>query len=129
MGLFEFMAPPAGEDGRTGLRLPGSYDVRLTATVDGAEVATGTATRHTAPDTDVTRTELRPARGDPVYGDLYVPRTPTGRRAAVVVFGGSEGGPGRSSDAPMSWSSAPTPRPPPAPWPRTSPTPWRFTVT
>lgn len=99
MGLFESMVPPAGDTEHQAFAPALRYEVALRATVGGREVATAVATRRTATPAEVTVRELRPAAGDPVYGDLVTPVDTSVRRPAVLVFSGSGGGLTRSTDA------------------------------
>src|SRR5581483_4943151 len=66
------------------------YDVQITATVAGKTVGTATVHR-SAPQQDIITTQLRPASTG-VYGELDLPKTVRGRKPAVLVLGGSEGG-------------------------------------
>ena len=92
MGLFEFMTPDGGvATGFSPAPDRKSYDVRLTATVDGRPVAAATATRLLPAGLGVTDRRLSVAR-DGVAGVLYRPKDTSARKPAVLVFGGSEGG-------------------------------------
>ena len=89
MGLFGLMTPARGSAvffaaGRT-------LDVTLRASVAGKVVAQATAHRRGPADAGVRSRDLRPAAGD-LYGTLFQPAGTSGRRPALVVFGGSEGG-------------------------------------
>lgn len=96
MGLFEFMAPPRGSsvnpaDSAFAPMLEGKpFDVTLQATLGGHVVGRTTVTR-LAVAPGVTKEDLRPAH-DGVYGDLFQPADRHGRKTAVLLFGGSEGG-------------------------------------
>lgn len=90
MGLVESLAPGrVGEPVFATTQFGGP--VMLAATVDGRTVATGTLRRLGPDQTGVTSTDLRPAT-DTIFGTLYEPKDTSARHAAVVVFGGSEGG-------------------------------------
>ncbi|HVD29711.1 MAG TPA: acyl-CoA thioesterase/bile acid-CoA:amino acid N-acyltransferase family protein [Mycobacteriales bacterium] len=91
MGLFQFLTPPSGSPDTTFRSPERGYDLTLQATVDGKVVATGTAHRQSPAAVGVVAKDLRPADAG-VYGTLYLPRDTSVRRAAVLVFGGSEGG-------------------------------------
>lgn len=92
MGLFLFMTPDGGEAPSFGPSPDaGSYEVRLTASVDGKQVAAATATRQLPAGLGVTSERLAVAR-DGVSGVLYRPGKTSARRPALLVFGGSEGG-------------------------------------
>jgi dienelactone hydrolase len=98
MGLFEALTTgdpdPDGE-----FRIGGDgFDVRLRAVVNGRQRATGVAHRATSGPA-VTRKELRPAAADGLYGDLYLPSKPAGKRPAVLVISGGEGGLSTSATA------------------------------
>jgi pimeloyl-ACP methyl ester carboxylesterase len=91
MGLFESLSTgdsdPDGE-----FRIGGAgFDVRLQAEVDGEPRATTVVHRHTSSPV-VTRKELRPATDDGLYGDVYLPTKSTGKRPALLVISGGEGG-------------------------------------
>lgn len=91
MGLFDLMTPDeAGAGAAEFIANPAGYDVNLRVTVAGRTVARGTVHR-VSPDADIVRKQLRPADGG-VYGELDLPRHPTGRKPAILVLGGSEGG-------------------------------------
>ncbi|HEV2888517.1 MAG TPA: acyl-CoA thioesterase/bile acid-CoA:amino acid N-acyltransferase family protein, partial [Jatrophihabitans sp.] len=92
MGLFEFMAPPAGDLTSRYFQQPETgYDVTLVASVGGRRVASATTHRQTWQQAGVTKRQLRPA-ADKVYGELFSPADTGTRHPAVLVFGGSEGG-------------------------------------
>ncbi|HET9172786.1 MAG TPA: acyl-CoA thioesterase/bile acid-CoA:amino acid N-acyltransferase family protein [Actinospica sp.] len=78
----EFFSPPG----------TGAFTIRLSAGVNGHVVGTGTMTRERGTVKPVTETPA--ATG--VYGELFLPAHPTGPKPAVLVFGGSEGGIGRT---------------------------------
>jgi dienelactone hydrolase len=91
MGLFTRMAPPAGSEAAA-FRYPEvGYEVALEAAVDGRVVAGATARRQGPSTAGVVARQLRPAR-DGIYGTVYLPRTTSARRPAVLMFGGSGGG-------------------------------------
>jgi dienelactone hydrolase len=99
MGLFVFMAPPSSHSETTVFLSHGSgYDVALQAKVGDRVAATATAHRQTPAAVGVVEKQLRPASGG-IYGNLYLPKTTAGRRPAVLVFGGSDGGLQRTFDA------------------------------
>ena len=92
MGLFGFMTPDGGSSAAFGPPTDKpSYEVRLTATVEGKQVAAATATRQLPDGLGVTDRQLTLAR-DGVLGVLYRPEDTSARKPAVLVFGGSEGG-------------------------------------
>ncbi|WP_218824759.1 acyl-CoA thioesterase/bile acid-CoA:amino acid N-acyltransferase family protein [Asanoa hainanensis] len=95
MGLFWSMRPVTGDPERSWFS-PGhpetkaAYDVRLTVTAAGREIAARTVTRQwIAPG--VTHRALT-AAADGVAGVLFLPPPGAERRPGVLVFGGSEGG-------------------------------------
>jgi len=96
MGLFEFMAPAKGVPTTSryqvfGLSFLGkNVTVTLRASV-GKDVVGSTSVRRLAIAPGVTTKRFRPA-ADGIYGNLYQPAHPRGRKPAVLVFGGSEGG-------------------------------------
>jgi dienelactone hydrolase len=92
MGLFEFMAPPAGDVTHTYFLEPATgYDVTLAASVAGRKVATATTHRQSWQQAGVTKRQLRLA-ADKVYGELFTPAHTGTPHPAVLLFGGSEGG-------------------------------------
>jgi dienelactone hydrolase len=91
MGLFTLMAPPPGSAPDWFLHPAAGYDVTLQASVGGRVAATATVRRQGPAAVGVVERRLRPARGG-IYGNLYLPRNPAGRRPGVLVFGGSDGG-------------------------------------
>jgi len=92
MGLFEFMAPPAGDRTSEYFQHPATgYDVTLVATVGGRRVAAATTRRQSWQQAGVTRRQLRLPE-DGVYGELFLPASTAVRRPAVLLLGGSEGG-------------------------------------
>jgi dienelactone hydrolase len=92
MGLFEFLAPPAGDVTHPYFDEPAAgYDVTLAASVGGRQVATATTRRQTWHQAGVTKRQLRLA-ADKVYGDLFTPADTGAPHPAVLAFGGSEGG-------------------------------------
>jgi dienelactone hydrolase len=91
MGLVETLAPPelpGGVPQFLETAGAGKFDIELGASIDGHVVATATMTRQR--ETVTPRTETPAATG--VYGRLFLPAHETGRKPAVLVFGGSEGG-------------------------------------
>lgn len=90
MGLFGAMAP-ATEEAYFAVPPTGTYEVALVVTVHDTVVARGTVRRLTPRDAGVTSRTLRPAT-DGVYGMAYRPKDTSRPRAAVLLFGGSEGG-------------------------------------
>ncbi len=91
MGLLELMAPPAtATDDMIFRRASGAYQVKLTASVGNRIVASGTASRDTGTDAAPAPIALRPAVGG-LYGQMH-PAPGSGKHAAVLLFGGSEGG-------------------------------------
>ncbi|GAB3990144.1 hypothetical protein GCM10029978_117240 [Actinoallomurus acanthiterrae] len=102
MGLFWSMVRATG-DPDEGFFYPlfpylqAAYDVRVTVTAHGHRLATRTLTRQwVAPG--VTHKSFTVA-ADKVDGDLFLPPPGRGRRPAVLVFGGSEGGNSGNFDA------------------------------
>jgi dienelactone hydrolase len=91
MGLFTLMAPPPDSAPDWFLYPEAGYDVELEASVGGRVVATATVKRQGPTAVGVTEKELRPAKGG-IYGNLYLPERTAGRRPAVLVFSGSDGG-------------------------------------
>ena len=94
MGLFQFMQPAASAPlDDTTLFIPKSGDlaVRLTASVAGKQLASTVAHRQSPRVAGVTERSYRPATAG-IYATLYLPAKQTGRRPAVLAFGGSEGG-------------------------------------
>jgi dienelactone hydrolase len=102
MGLLEAMLPQRGPD----VRMIGSgdafsyhppspaeqrsYDVRLTVTKDGRQLAGRTIERKWL--TERVRHRKLTVAKDKVDGEMYTPPAGATRRAPVLVFGGSEGG-------------------------------------
>jgi fermentation-respiration switch protein FrsA (DUF1100 family) len=91
MGLFTLMAPPPGSAPAAFLHPEAGYDVTLQASVSGRVAATATVRRPSPVAVGVVEKELRPASGG-IYANLYLPSDTAGRRPAVPVFGGSDGG-------------------------------------
>ena len=92
MGLLQSMSPPADSQQSIFERAPdGSYDVTLQASVDGKPAASTELHRLPASAAGVTTRDFR-VPADRIYGTLYRPKDSTTRRAAVLAFGGSEGG-------------------------------------
>ena len=98
MGLFTLMAPPPGSAPDWFLHPEAGYDVQLQASVGGRVVATATVPRQGPVAVGVVEQRLRPTKGG-IYGNLYLPKDTAGRRPAVLVFGGSDGGLTTSSAA------------------------------
>jgi dienelactone hydrolase len=93
MGLFEFMTPQPSSTTAVGFQVPGSgsYEVTLSASVDGSVVFTAGVRRQTPAEVGVSSRMLSVA-ADGVYGTLFQPAHATVNRPAVLLFGGSEGG-------------------------------------
>ncbi|MEV1144740.1 acyl-CoA thioesterase/bile acid-CoA:amino acid N-acyltransferase family protein [Micromonospora sp. NPDC049799] len=102
MGLFWSMRPPTGDPDQEWFspghpEVAGAFEVRLTVTVAGREIAARTVTRRwTAPG--VTHRTLA-LDADGVAGLLFLPPENAVRRPGVLLLGGSEGGVGRKYDA------------------------------
>lgn len=99
MGLFWSMALARGdpEDANFVTYFPwveSSFRIRITATLDGKNVAQASLTRRWLA-TGVTRRTLD-LETDNVVGELYLPPKDTSPRTAVLMFGGSGGGFGRT---------------------------------
>ncbi|MEV5708268.1 acyl-CoA thioesterase/BAAT N-terminal domain-containing protein [Actinoallomurus sp. NPDC052274] len=95
MGLFWSMVPPSGNaDDKVFLPLlterQSAYDVQITVTAHGRRLAARTLIRQWRAG-GVTHKSLTVA-ADKVDGDLFLPPPGQGRRPAVLLFGGSEGG-------------------------------------
>jgi hypothetical protein len=95
MGLFWSMRPATGDpDHSTFLppfpELANSFEVRLTVTAGGRELAARTVTRQWMP-AGVTHRTLDLGT-DKVVGDLYLPPAGASRRPGVLLIGGSRGG-------------------------------------
>jgi dienelactone hydrolase len=95
MGLFWSMVPPTGDPDATSFRpsLPRrqpSYGVQIIVTAHGRRLAARTLNRAWLAS-GVTDRTLTPA-ADKVDGELFLPPPGHGRHAAVLLFGGSEGG-------------------------------------
>jgi acetyl esterase/lipase len=98
MGLFESLTT-GGSDPDGEFRIgPDGFDVQLRANVDGKQRATTVVHRPTSSPA-VTRKELRPATDNGLYGELYLPTKPTGKRPALLVISGGEGGLSTSATA------------------------------
>ncbi|WP_329018396.1 acyl-CoA thioesterase/bile acid-CoA:amino acid N-acyltransferase family protein [Streptomyces sp. NBC_00690] len=100
MGLFWSMKPDAGAADESWFSPPWpeaqpDYEVRLAVNVGGKQIANQTLTR-TWMREGVTHRSLTTAK-DKVDGSLYLPPAGSARRAPVLSFGGSEGGPGDKS--------------------------------
>jgi dienelactone hydrolase len=94
MGLFEFLAPPAGDNAAFFDYPPAGFTVTLTAAVHGKTVATAGTVREGADRLGVTERNFRPGSGG-IYADTFSPPASTVHGAlhpAVLAFGGSEGG-------------------------------------
>ncbi len=91
MGLFTMMAPTTKTTNPIFYAPRGGYTVTLTAKRGRTTLATTTLTRQDGSRSGVTETVLTLAR-DGVVGRLYAPPAGSPRRAAVLAFGGSEGG-------------------------------------
>ena len=93
MGLFWSMDPKTGPSADQTVFRPvagPSFDVTVTVTAAGQQLATRTLTRSwSAPD--ITTRALTMA-SDHVAGELFLPPAGTTRHTAVLLFGGSEGG-------------------------------------
>ncbi|WP_203701905.1 acyl-CoA thioesterase/bile acid-CoA:amino acid N-acyltransferase family protein [Asanoa iriomotensis] len=102
MGLFWSMWPATGDPERAWFSpgypdAMGAYEVRLTVTAAGREIAARTVTRQwIAPG--VTHRALTPG-ADGVAGVLFLPAAGAERRPGVLLIGGSEGGIGSRYDA------------------------------
>jgi dienelactone hydrolase len=93
MGLFHFMTPSDGDPEHLFFAQPvtGGYDVILEASVDRSKVATARVQRQSPAAVGVVSQDLRmPADG--IHGTLFGPKDTTGKRPALLVIGGSEGG-------------------------------------
>jgi len=102
MGLLWSMRPPTGDPDQAFFfprppEVAGAFEVRLTVTAAGREIAARTLTRQWT-GTGVTHRTLT-LDADAVAGDLFLPPGGTVRRHGVLLFGGSEGGVGRKYDA------------------------------
>lgn len=100
MGLFETLAP-AGNGSPAAVFVPPErgFDVTLQVRAGGRVLAHTTVHRQ-RPSTSgrITDHPQRPATSG-IYGELYLPAQPTGRRPAVLAFGGSEGGMSSDTEA------------------------------
>jgi dienelactone hydrolase len=102
MGLFWSMRPPTGDPDAAWFspgypEAAGAYEVRLTVTVAGRELAARTLTRQwTAPGGTH---RILTLGADGAVGVLFLPPPGAVRRAGVLLLGGSEGGVGRRYDA------------------------------
>ncbi len=95
MGLFWSMNPPTGnpDQARFDPVFPEqqhSYDVRITVTAHGRQLATRTLSRRLVAD-GVSDRALTLAT-DQVTGELFLPPAGGPKHPAVLLFGGSEGG-------------------------------------
>lgn len=96
MGIFDRMQPSGGdrEGGivdETFISPLGGYDVTVDVRVKGHMVAHTTVQRIDPQVVGVHRRSYLP-KTDGIDADLYLPGQAAGRRPAVLVFGGSEGG-------------------------------------
>ncbi|OPC79442.1 hypothetical protein B4N89_32255 [Embleya scabrispora] len=100
MGLFWSMNPRSGDPEQAYFRPPyrgkSDFDLTLTAAANGRRPVSRTLTRKWT-EAGVSARDLTLA-ADGVVGTLFLPAPGTHRRPAVVVFGGSEGGPGPATD-------------------------------
>ncbi|MDG4825789.1 acyl-CoA thioesterase/bile acid-CoA:amino acid N-acyltransferase family protein [Asanoa sp. WMMD1127] len=102
MGLFWSMRPATGDPEWALFRLgypeeAGAYEVRLTVSAAGREIAARTVTRRwVAPG--VTHRTLT-VGADGLAGVIFLPAPGGQRRTGVLLFGGSEGGIGRRYEA------------------------------
>jgi len=91
MGLIWSLAPTTGNVTDYGILAPaGGLHITFTVISAGATLAVRTITRLLQLAT-ITKTEERPAT-DGFYGDYFAPGSSSGESAAIMVFGGSEGG-------------------------------------
>ena len=90
MGLLWSMQPADHPLAYADLLPDGGQLVALSAIINGRTVATGQLTRLPAA-AGVTVRNFRP-KADGVYAELFRPPPYAGRRPAVLIFGGSEGG-------------------------------------
>lgn len=102
MGLFWSMRPATGDPDEAWFSpgypdAAGAFEVRLTVTVAGREIAARTLTRQWNA-TGVTHRTLT-LDVDGVAGVLFLPSPGAVRRPGVLLLGGSEGGVGRKYDA------------------------------
>ncbi|MEV4510248.1 acyl-CoA thioesterase/bile acid-CoA:amino acid N-acyltransferase family protein [Dactylosporangium sp. NPDC049525] len=102
MGLFWSMRPPTGDPDETWFspgypEAAGAFEVRLTVTVAGREIAARTVTRQWIATGGTHRTLTLGVDG--VAGVLFLPPPGAVRRPGVLLLGGSEGGVGRRYDA------------------------------
>ena len=89
MGLLETLAPPPGQGAPSPYRTGTSgFDIELRVSVGGHVLAATTMTRQWP----TLKPQAETLAGTSIYGELYLPTHYTGRRPAVLVFGGSEGG-------------------------------------
>ena len=97
MGVVDRMKPTArGQDEVVFISPERGYRVTLDVSVDGRRVAQTTFFRDDRLPEH--RRTYRPPRDD-IYADLYLPNRATGRRPAVLLFGGSGGGLGEFFEA------------------------------
>lgn len=95
MGLFWSMDTVGGQSTNEYFAAPPpqdqpSYPVTLTVTSDGRQLATRVVTRQWLAPGETAR--VLTLKNDKVSGALFLPRPGTSRHAAVLVFGGAEGG-------------------------------------
>ncbi|MBQ0894573.1 acyl-CoA thioesterase/BAAT N-terminal domain-containing protein [Micromonospora sp. U56] len=102
MGLFWSMRPPTGDPDQAWFspgspEVAGAFEVRLTVTAAGREIAARTLTRQWTA-TGVTHRTLT-LGADGAAGVLFLPPRGAVSRPGVLLLGGSEGGVGRKYDA------------------------------
>jgi dienelactone hydrolase len=95
MGLFWSMNPPTGDPEQAWFgplfpEVEPSYPVQITVTAHGRRLAQQTLTRRWLADGVTHKTFT--VSTDEISGELFLPPAGTGRRPAVLLFGGSEGG-------------------------------------
>lgn len=90
MGLFENMTPIKGS-AISFVNPPNGYSVTLTASVAGVVVAHTSTQRLGGASANVIATQQTPANTG-IFGDLFMPKTLSPGRPAVMLLGGSEGG-------------------------------------
>jgi dienelactone hydrolase len=100
MGIFQFMAPAAGNTESAFAGSHTGFTVHLTAVVNGKDVASAGVIRQGSFSVGVSEKDYRPASGG-LYADMFLPKaSPTEKTSlhpAVLAFGGSEGGLNSSS--------------------------------
>lgn len=92
MGLFDRMTPEEGGP-KYGDFVPShrGFEVAVTVSVDGHVVGRTSVRRESPIEVGVRLKTYRP-KEEGIYADLFDPAQTRGRRPAVLVFGGSEGG-------------------------------------